>query len=121
MHILQLWFMPNERGLVPSYETSRYELAKLNNALLPIVDPQGSEHTAKIHQDLTLYLSKLDAGKELVFEQAEGRRIFLFVIEGSINVNETRLGKRDTARIESLSELRIAAEENAFLMLIDLP
>lgn len=121
MRILQLWFMPNERGLVPSYETSRYELAKLNNALLPIVDPQGSEHTAKIHQDLTLYLSKLDAGKELVFEQAEGRRIFLFVIEGSINVNETRLGKRDTARIESLSELTIAAEENAFLMLIDLP
>lgn len=121
MRILQLWFMPNERGLVPSYETSRYDQGKLHNALLPIVDPHGSLHTAKIHQDLTIYLSKIDAGEELSFEQEEGRRIFLFVIEGSILVNDIRLGSRDTVRIESMSRLSIAAEEDAFLMLIDLP
>jgi redox-sensitive bicupin YhaK (pirin superfamily) len=121
MRILQLWFMPKERGLEPSYETSRYDMDKLNNSLLPIVDPQGSDSTAKVHQDLTIYLSKLEAGKELDFEQNEGRRIFLFVIEGNINVNETQLGKRDTARIESLSRLKISAQADAFLMLIDLP
>ncbi len=121
MRILQLWFMPNERGLTPSYETSRYDQDKLINALLPIVNPQGSLHTAKIHQDLTIYLSKIEAGKELVFEQAEGRRVFLFIIEGTILVNELRLSRRDTARIESLSRMTMAAEEDAFLMLIDLP
>ncbi len=121
MQILQLWFMPNERGITPSYETSRYDQDKLINAFLPIVDPHGSLETAKIHQDLTIYLSKLEAGKKLEFEQAEGRRIFLFAIEGSILVNEIPLGKRDTARIESLSRLTIAATQHSFFMLIDLP
>lgn len=121
MRILQLWFMPSERGIEPSYETSRYDPDKLKNALLPIVDPEGSEYTAKIHQDLTIYLSKLDADKELDFEQSEGRRVFLFVIEGSLLVNNIQLKRRDTARIESLSQLTIRAEEDAFLMLIDLP
>jgi redox-sensitive bicupin YhaK (pirin superfamily) len=121
MRILQLWFMPSERGIQPSYETGRYDQEKLNNALLAIVDPQGSDHTAKIHQDLTIYLGKIDAGHDIVFEQSEGRRVFLFVIEGSIHVNGKRLGKRDTARVESLPRLEITAEEDAFIMLIDLP
>lgn len=121
MRILQLWFMPNERGLDPSYETRRYDSEKLKNVLLPIVNPQGSEQIVKIHQDLTLYLCKLDKDKDITFRQEEGRRIFLFVIEGRLTVNDTRLGEGDTARIESLAQLSILAEEDAFLMLIDLP
>lgn len=121
MRILQLWFMPRERGTQPSYETGRYDHEKLHNALLAIVDPHGSNQTAKINQDLTIYLSKMDAGHQIAFEQAEGRRVFLFVIEGSIHVNGTRLGKRDTARIESLPRLDLVADEDAFIMLIDLP
>ncbi|MEX1029276.1 MAG: pirin family protein [Paenibacillaceae bacterium] len=53
MRILQLWFMPSERGLEPSYETGRYDQDQLHNALLAIVEPQGSDTTARIHQDLT--------------------------------------------------------------------
>ncbi|QGQ97250.1 pirin family protein [Paenibacillus psychroresistens] len=121
LHALQLWFMPNELGLKPSFEISGYDLADLHNALLPILDPIGSEHTVKIHQDMTLYLSRLDKGKELSFQQAEGRRIFIFTIEGSLTVNESKLDEGDTARIESQSHLSIRAEEAAFLMLIDLP
>lgn len=121
MRILQIWFMPNVRGLDPSYETRRYNSEKLKNALLPIVDPQGSEQIVKIHQDLTLYLCRLDKDKDITFRQEDGRRIFLFVIEGRLTVNNTRLGEGDTARIESLAQLSIMAEEDAFLMLIDLP
>lgn len=121
LKLLQLWFMPTERGLDPTYETLRYNQEKLKNALLPVVTPQGSDETAMIHQDMTLYLGRLDKKKELGFKQEEGRRIFLFVIDGRITVNETELGARDTARIEAESHLHIKAGEDAFLMLIDLP
>jgi redox-sensitive bicupin YhaK (pirin superfamily) len=85
------------------------------------VTPEGSAETAKNHQDMTLYLSRLDKGMELAFHQAEGRRIFLFVIDGRLTANDTPLDKRDSARIKALSDLTIRAEEEAFLMLIDLP
>jgi redox-sensitive bicupin YhaK (pirin superfamily) len=121
LRALQLWFMPNELGMKPSFEIGRYVPQDLINALLPVIDPIGSEYTVKIHQDMTLYLSRLDKGQELFFQQEEGRRIFIFIIEGRITANETQIAAGDTARVESQSQLVICAEEDAFLMLIDLP
>jgi redox-sensitive bicupin YhaK (pirin superfamily) len=121
LRLLQLWFMPNERGMDPSFEIGRFDPSKVNNALLPVINPSGSEQAVKIHQDMTLYLSRLDKGKKLIFQQEEGRRIFLLIIEGIITVNENALEAGDTARIESMSKLAMDAIEDSFLMLIDLP
>jgi redox-sensitive bicupin YhaK (pirin superfamily) len=121
LRALQLWFMPNERGLTPSFVIGSFDSNKLNNVLLPVIDPNGSEHIVKIQQDLTLYLSRLDKDKELSFLQTEGRRVFILIMEGLITVNEKTLGAGDTARIESQSSLALKANEDSFLMLIDLP
>jgi redox-sensitive bicupin YhaK (pirin superfamily) len=121
LRALQLWFMPNERGMTPSFVIGSFDSNKLNNVLLPVIDPNGSEQIVKIHQDLTLYLSRLDKDKELSFLQTEGRRVFILIMEGLITVNEKTLGAGDTARIESQSSLALMAKEDSFLMLIDLP
>jgi quercetin 2,3-dioxygenase len=123
VNFLQLWFLPEVNGLTPSYERTTFDVAKMKNALLPIVtkNPSSSE-IAHIHQDLTIYLSDLEAGRELVFAQQEGRRIFFFIIEGDVALNgETTLHKRDSARITEMPTLRIASENGARFMLIDLP
>ncbi|CAH1217265.1 Quercetin 2,3-dioxygenase [Paenibacillus plantiphilus] len=122
-NILQLWFMPNEQGLKPSYEQKTYDISAKKNHLLPIVSNRiQSEQIAHIHQDLTIYLSDLDAGQSLAFSQAAGRRIYLFVIEGEITLNkESALKKRDAARITDVTELAIDAASDASFMLIDLP
>lgn len=123
VNFLQLWFMPEKTGLTPSYEQKAYDQNALKNQLLPIVSNHvKSEHVASIHQDLTLYLSDLDAGNSLNFNQEANRKIFLFVIEGDVTLNEqTQLKKRDSARITDLTELKIVGNSNAKLMLIDLP
>lgn len=117
---LQLWFMPNELGLQPSYETSRYEFDKMQNKLHAIVTPNGSNNTAKIHQDLSIYLSRVEKGKQIAFH-SENRRTFLFILEGQLLVNSEKMQSGDTARIESINNLNLIAEEDTFLMLIDLP
>ncbi|MBP1933082.1 pirin family protein [Ammoniphilus resinae] len=123
VNFLQLWFMPEKNGLTPSYEQKAYDQKALKNHLLPVVSNRvQSEQVASIHQDLTLYLSELDAGKTLSFTQEANRKIFLFVIEGDLTLNEqTKLKKRDSARITDVTELKIDANTNAKLMLIDLP
>jgi len=123
VNFLQLWFMPEKNGLTPSYEQKAYDQKALKNHLLPVVSNRvQSEQVAFIHQDLTLYLSELDTGKTLSFTQKANRKIFLFVIEGDLTVNEqTKLKKRDSARITDVTELKIDANSNAKLMLIDLP
>ncbi len=122
LNLLQMWFMPRERGLAPSYETSRYDPAKLTNALHPVVTPTGSEEAASIQQDMTIYLGRLEAGREIAYRQESGRRLFLFVIEGSIQANGTPLGERDSARITEVADLTLSAPDApAFVLLIDLP
>lgn len=121
LSLLQLWFMPAKRGLAPSFENVTYLPEAMQNALLPVVTPEGSEHAAKIHQDMSIYLSRLEAGKELIFQQEENRRLFLFVISGQLSANDTVLGAKDSARMESEASVSFTAIENAHFMLIDLP
>lgn len=122
VNFLQLWFLPKKNGLVPSYEKTEFNPEQMKNNLLPVVSQSSNEQVAYIHQDLTIYLSDLDEGKDLSFKQGQGRRIFLFVIEGEIKINdEWTLSKRDSARISEIPELKIQANSQARLMLIDLP
>jgi quercetin 2,3-dioxygenase len=123
VNFLQLWFLPEKQGLTPSYEQKGYDLQAMKNRLLPIVsNKEQQDSTAHIHQDLTLYLSELDAGKTVTFTQESGRRIYLFVIEGEVTLNqEHTLGKRDAARLTETTELTIASAKGASFMLIDLP
>ena len=122
LSLLQLWLFPDESKLTPSYEDVSFDLDKLKNNLLPVVSPSPSEQVAKIHTDLTIYLSKLDKGKELVFRQEKGRKIYVFTIEGELGLNqESTLGRRDDARITDTEELTITSNQDSFFMLIDLP
>lgn len=121
---MQLWFLPDEKGLEPSYEQFAYNQEAMRNNLLPIVAKRqvDGHRVAHIHQDLTLYLSRLDTGKSLTFTQAEGRRIYVFVIEGELELNGKKtLHTRDAARIMDTLVLELKAAENVHFMLIDLP
>lgn len=120
---LQLWFLPNAKGLEPSYEQQAYDPSKLVNRLHPIISghPDKEEGVMHIHQDMTLYLSNLEAEQELTFEQPAGRRIYLFVIEGELQVNGETLGARDAARITDVTQAHLSSKSGAHFMLIDLP
>lgn len=123
VNFLQLWFIPEEKRLAPSYEQTQFDVEKMKNALLPVVSKRNSSNNvARIHQDLTIYLSDVEEGKEITFSQEEGRRIFLFVIEGELVVNgDTTLNKRDSARITETSSLQLTTTSGSRFMLIDLP
>jgi redox-sensitive bicupin YhaK (pirin superfamily) len=123
VEFLQLWFMPEVRGVVPSYEQTFFDTDALNNALLPVVSKQSdNNNVASINQDLTIYLAKLETGKSISFNQPAGRKVFLFVLEGSLSVNkDTILDRRDSARITDQESLQLeATEQEALFMLIDL-
>ncbi|TNJ67711.1 pirin family protein [Paenibacillus hemerocallicola] len=125
LRLLQLWFMPRERGLLPSYETSRYEPDGLANALLPVVSGKSLPGSATIAQDLTIYLGKLEPGRSLTYESEPGRKHFLYMISGRLAVlpsegNRTSIAESEVLQAQSQRRLELTAEANAFFMLIDL-
>lgn len=121
VRLLQLWFMPSERGKQPSYKSGRYPVEGLEGTLLPVAAPQGSDGIVDIGQDLTIYLGRLGAGQTTVFRQERGRRIFAYVIDGKLSAGGYDLKPGDSVRIEEEESLQLSAAEPSFLMLIDLP
>jgi len=122
VELLQIWFTPNQRQLEPSYETTSYDPALMKNRLLPIVSDASGPHIAHIHQNLTMYLSELDPGQSITFQQKPDRRTYIFVIEGSLSINKSNhLNRRDAVRITHETDLSLNTEQGATLLLIDLP
>ncbi|MDR4888325.1 pirin family protein [Fredinandcohnia sp. QZ13] len=118
---LQLWFKSTEKQLPPSYEDITYNPDDMRNKLLPIVSAVPTNGEAKIYSDVTLYLSKLDAEEEIFYQQEQGRKMYVFVIDGELVLNnDVVIGKRDSARITELDELTLKSTKETFFLLIDL-
>jgi redox-sensitive bicupin YhaK (pirin superfamily) len=125
VHLLQLWILPRDKNLTPRWEQKQFTHDERRGRLLPVVtDVKGNGSapgTLKIDQDATIYVSDLDAGQQVVHESAPGRHGYLFVIDGKVTVNGQELGTGDQARIKDEAKLAIKAEQDAHLMLLDLP
>lgn len=119
--LLQIWLHPATAGLTPGYEQRQFTTAQRTGQLLPIVSGQEQPDTLKIHQDATFYVARLNAGERVEHRLAAGRRAFLYVIEGALEINGERLATGDQARSTAVEQLKLAAAQTSELILIDLP
>jgi redox-sensitive bicupin YhaK (pirin superfamily) len=123
LRLYQLWFMPGQKGLAPSYEQKDLGFLSGNkNQLVPLVTGQKVlEDVVYMNSNSTVYWSNLDADKEIEFKTFSIRSTFIYVKEGSIFVNGTELGPNDQARMTDDDVVHIRAAKDAQFILIDLP
>ena len=90
-HLLQLWLLPAEPQLTPSWEQKSYPAAERAGKLLPIAIPAGNanrpEHAVEVHQDATIYTSLLGPGQAVRHSFGPGRRGYIFVVDGELQIN----------------------------------
>jgi redox-sensitive bicupin YhaK (pirin superfamily) len=123
LRLLQMWIFASRRGLEPSWEQQKFTAQERKDKLLPIVVAEGrnSGSAVHIHQDASMYVSSLGAGRQVEHALPKGRKAYLFVIDGGITVNGQKMQKQDAARIEGESGLTIKADRDSELILVDLP
>lgn len=63
LHFLQIWIIPEERGLPPSYEQKRYPREELAGTLRLIADRRGLDGAVTVHQDVAVYAGELSEGE----------------------------------------------------------
>ena len=121
VHFYQIWILPDEKGLSPSYDQKRLDPASWKNSLCPVASGQDLPETVTFHTNATIYLADLDAGKDIQFKSEESRRVFVYVTTGELKINGQKFRQKDQARIDLESEIRIEAAKPASLILIDVP
>ena len=120
VHFLQIWFFPDQRDLTPSYEQKRFTKDQNKNLFLPVASGQRGLGGVFIHQDVTMYVSSLEASRELTHRLDNERGAYLFVADGSLRINDTSVSKGDAAKVYNEQDVSIQAIVNSEVVLFDL-
>lgn len=87
LELLQIWIEPDQRGHQPSYDQKSFSRDQKLNQLLLISDSYNSgNESLKIHQDVQLYASYLQASKSIHYKLEKNRFAWLQLISGELNV-----------------------------------
>ncbi len=114
-HLLQIWILPKEKGLKPSYEQKKFILKK--NKLCKIISGKKSDKALYIHQDATLSLGNFDKYKEISYKTKKG--LYLFVIEGAVEISGKELIDGDAAAITEVKKINIKFKLKTNLLIIE--
>jgi redox-sensitive bicupin YhaK (pirin superfamily) len=121
VHLLQIWIMPNVRGIEPEYEETHFDAASKRGRLRLIASSDGRDGSVKIHQDAAVYAALLDGAERASHALAPGRKAYVHVARGKVTVNGQRLSAGDALKADGESMLVLERGDNAEILLFDLP
>jgi len=121
VHFLQIWIFPNRNGLKPGYEQKHFSEQERRGRLRLVASPDGRDGSILVHQDSYLYAGILQSGDKAVLQQPRGRKFYVHVAKGSVDVDGTQLNAGDGAFVEQHPELTVQGIKNGEVLVFDLP
>ena len=120
VHFLQIWIEPSVRGVKPSYEEKKFDADSKRGQLRLIASPDGRDGSVTIHQDALLYATVLDGDAPVELAQQPGRRAYVHLIRGEVEVNGERLAAGDAMKVAGQPRVRLENASNAEVLVFDL-
>ena len=118
---LQLWVFPKERDIEPRYEQKTFNPKDRNNQILTVVAPDD-EKAIFINQDAWFSLGKFSKDFETSYRiHKEGNGVYAFILSGQVTMNDQLLDTRDGFGIWDTDTVTIKANNDAEILLIDVP
>ena len=120
LHFLQIWILPDTKNLEPGYEQTHFSREDKLNVLRLIASRDGRDASVTMHQDVDLYASVLEAGRQVVLDNVRERRIFVQVVSGELDINGEALAAGDGAKVSAADSVEITASVDAEFLLFNL-
>ncbi len=118
MRFIQMWIMPEERGLPPAVEQKALTKDDRRNRLLRAIAPEGGD-AVKVHGNAAVYISSMEPGLTLDHKFGDGMGGYLYVISGMVGLDGERLATGDAAKIWDEPEITLRAEDETELILVE--
>jgi len=119
-HFLQIWILPDQRGVTPGYEQKTIPGQAKRGALALVASPQTSTHGVKLHADASMYAGLFDDAEETRLELHPERKAYVFLIRGSLSVNDMDLQAGDALLVSQETELHIKQGRASEVLVFDL-
>lgn len=119
VHLLQIWLLPNKKGVVPSYEQRSFA-EEVKGKLRLVASPDGRDGSIVLLQDAELYIGQLKSGQKISHELKSERFAWLQTVRGSVGLNGVEMKSGDGAAASGEKKLEISAREDSEVLLFDL-
>ena len=122
VRFLQIWVFPKVRGVEPRYDQISIRNIEKPNAFYQVLSPNPDDQGVWVHQDAWFHLGKFDAGKSDRYAiKKEGNGVYVFVLDGEVEVNGQTLEKRDGYGIWNTDALEVKANHSSRVLLMEVP
>jgi quercetin 2,3-dioxygenase len=119
-HFLQIWLLPRHAGIAPGYEQRHFSPATRQGKMTLIASESGRDGSITLHADAAVYAGLLDAEDSAVVRLAEGRRGYVHVARGELQVNGVQLQAGDALKLEQEDTISFSAAKAAEVLVFDL-
>ncbi len=120
VHFLQIWVLPAQTGLKPSYEQKTFGLDQKQNQLRLIASQDGREDSVLVHQDMSLYATVLTSADPIEMALQIERHYWVQVVRGLVTVNGQSLAPGDAIALSEESHLSLLSQDQAEFLVFDL-
>jgi len=120
--LLQIWIYPKEKNIKPRYNQKKFDPSERDNKIQTVVSGISKNGALYIHQDASLSLINLEKDLSIKYENfKKGNAIYLFLIDGQVQIDDEDLFRRDAVGINGTDEISILAKEKSDILLIEVP
>lgn len=121
-NFLQIWIYPKSMNIEPRYNSMEFDPDQRNNRFQLLVSPDGKDNSLCIHQRVWLSRISLQANNNVDYQlKNENSGVYVFVINGQINIGDETFQSRDGAGITDEKQITIHAHKDSDVLLIEVP
>jgi redox-sensitive bicupin YhaK (pirin superfamily) len=122
VNFLQIWIYPNKKNVTPRYDQLSFKKEDRKNKLQQVISPFTENEGISIHQDAWFHLGDFDSGESTTYQlKKKGNGVYLFLLEGSIEIEDNLLEKRDGIGIWETDDIKINAKSNSEFLIMEVP
>lgn len=121
---LQLWVFPERENVEPRYDQKSFDLEKHINTFVKVVTPQDKNdgNALWVHQQTFFSLGIFESNQTVTCESnIDGNGVYLFLIEGEIEVDGKILNQRDALGITDFKQFDITTKSKSKILLVEVP
>jgi redox-sensitive bicupin YhaK (pirin superfamily) len=120
VHFLQIWLIPDQRGIAPGYEQKTFARAETDGRLRPVATPDGADGSLTIHTDARLFAGTLGRGQTAELPIAKGRSAWVHVARGAVRVNGQDVSEGDGVALTDEAAVKIEGLDRGEVLVFDL-
>lgn len=120
--LLQIWILPNQENVEPRYDQISLKDIEKKNIFYQIVSPNKDDQGVRIHQDAWFHTGNFTSWTSEIYTiKKRGNGIYIFILEGEVEIEGEILQKRDALGISNTDKINVKVLKESRILIMEVP